>query len=142
MPDTQTIIPDSAVKEILNAAPNCFIMMDGQMEEYVAGKSLAVSFPVKDDYLNPAGTMQGGIITAAFDNVFGPLCLLASGTPMTTTLDIHTVYHKPIFADDTLRVKAEVKTSGRTKVYMTAEAFNMQGVLIASATSTYIHLRK
>ncbi len=121
-------------------SPDCFRTMEGCVEDYCPGTSLSVSFPVKESYLNPAKTMQGGFITAAFDNVFGPFCLLESGTPATTTIDINTTYHRPIMPGDTLRVTAFLKSKGKTKIHMIADAYNSEGKLVASATSTYIYL--
>ncbi len=72
--------------------PNCALFVRGEFVNYSPGKSLTVAFPVHKEYSNPAGSMQGGIISAAFDNVFGPLCLLESKTPLTTTIDINTSY--------------------------------------------------
>jgi acyl-coenzyme A thioesterase PaaI-like protein len=62
----------SKAEEALGTAPNCFRFMQGRVVEYLPQERLTVAFPVLDEYLNPAGSMQGGFITAAFDNVFGP----------------------------------------------------------------------
>ncbi len=120
--------------------PNCAEMVEGDFIEYIPGQRLTVAFPVKPEYLNPAHTMQGGIISAAFDNVFGPLCLLVTGTPRSTTIDINTSYHRPIMEGDTLTVIAKVTTRGRTRVFMAGEAYNTLGQLIATSTTNYIML--
>ncbi|HQO02846.1 MAG TPA: PaaI family thioesterase [Spirochaetota bacterium] len=128
--------------KLLGGSPNCFQFMDGRVREYEPGKSLTVSFPVREEYLNPAGTMQGGFISGAFDNVFGPLCHLLTQTTATTTIDLNTSYHRPIFPGDELTIRAEVKSQGKTKVHMVADAYNAEGKLIASSTTTYIHLKR
>ncbi len=128
--------------EILGPSPECFIMMEGRVEDFEPDSRLSVSFPVKKEYCNPAGTMQGGLITGAFDNVFGPLCYLATRTTATTTIDLLTHYHRPILPGDRLLITAAVKTKGRTKVHMVADAYNSEGKLIASASSTYIHISR
>lgn len=86
--------------------------------------------------------MQGGIITAAFDNVFGPLCWLTTGTPATAMVSINTTYHRPIFAADELKVVASVKYKGKTAIQLAAEAFNGQDKLVAAATCTYIYVNR
>jgi uncharacterized protein (TIGR00369 family) len=93
-----------------------------------------------ESYTNPGGSMQGGLISAAFDNVFGPLCHLATKTPATTTMSINTSYHRPIFPGDELTVTAKVISKGRTAIYMTGEAYNRDKKLVASANTTYIML--
>ncbi|CFX41896.1 HotDog domain [Syntrophomonas zehnderi OL-4] len=121
--------------------PHCFTFMQGRIIDYVAGQSLTVAFPVLPIYLNPARTMQGGFITAAFDNVFGPLCYSATGTPKTTTVDITTSYHRPISEGDELIITAMVKAQGKTKIHMAAEAYNRNKQLIATAATNYIHIK-
>lgn len=127
----------------MGIAPNCFISMQGRLTEFNEdNNSLTIAFPVLENYLNPAGSMQGGYITAAFDNVFGPLCQAVTGTSATTTVDINTSYHRPIFAGDELIVTAAVKLQGRSKIHMVAEAFNKKNKLIATATTNYIHVNR
>jgi len=138
----EKVSDNKEIESKLGVIPNCFRFMGGEVRAHEEGRSLTVAFPVREQYTNPAGTMQGGFITGAFDNVFGPLCYLATQTPMTTTIDINTSYHRPIFPGEELIIRAEVKTRGKTKVHMVAEAFNGEGKLIASATSTYIHLKR
>lgn len=41
-------------------------------------KSIVVKIPVLKSWLNPYGTMQGGMISAAIDNAVGPLSLLTA----------------------------------------------------------------
>lgn len=128
--------------ELLGDSPACFRLMAGRVEHYRADDLLTVSFPVQPDYCNPAGTMQGGLITGAFDNVFGPLCYLATRSRATTTIDLQTHYHRPVRPGDTLRITAAVKTRGRTKVHMTADAHDGEGRLVATATCTYLVLER
>lgn len=126
----------------LGPVPYCFSSMQGKVMNHVEGENLTVSFPVLRNYLNPAGTMQGGFITAAFDNVFGPLCYSATKSTKTTTVGINTCYHRPIFEGDELIITAMVKTQGRTKIHMLAEAYNQAHRLIATASCDYIRLTR
>ena len=127
-------------KKLLSEPP-CYTSMQASLLEYDSNR-VTVAIPVLESYLNPAGSMQGGFITAAFDNVFGPLCLLATGTPRTAAINIITTYHRPVFKGDSLVITATVKNSGNTAVYMEAEAYNKEGKHIASASSSYIIRRK
>lgn len=126
----------------LGPIPHCFSFMQARVIDYISGQSLTIGFPVRENYLNPARTMQGGFITAAFDNVFGPLCYLTTRTTTTTTLDINTSYHRPILEGDELIITATVKSSGKTKIHMVAEAYNQENKLIATATTNYIHVNR
>lgn len=126
----------------MGPVPHCFTFMQARVIEYDAGQRLTVSFPVLENYMNPAGSMQGGFITAAFDNVFGPLCYSATRTTYTTTLGIITSYHRPIWEGDELIITATVKSQGKTKIHMMAEAYNRENKLIATATTDYLHVNR
>lgn len=127
-------------KTILNVPP-CYTSMQAELLECEANQ-VTVAVPVLESYLNPAGSMQGGFITAAFDNVFGALCLLVTNTSGTAALNIITTFHRPIFKGDSLVITAAVKNAGNTAVYMEAEAYSKEGKHIASASSSYIIKRK
>lgn len=130
--------------EFINAnslpKPNCSGFVKGDFVEYNPGKSLTLAFPVLEDYLNPAQTMQGGIITAAFDNVFGPFCFLVSQTNSTAAIDINTTYHRPIIAGDVLTVTVNLIARGRTFIHMAGEAYDSRNKLIATCNTKYMVL--
>lgn len=143
-PGYATMLKDPEKLSILNRvfgeAPPCFSSMQGKVVDFDPGEHFTVSFPVLDSYLNPAGSMQGGFISAAFDNVFGPLCWIASGKPSGVMSEMNAAYHRPIFKGDALAIRACVKVQGRRKVHMLADAFNNENKLIASASATYLLL--
>jgi len=121
-------------------SPRCSSFIKGDFIEYIPGKSLTMAFPVLEDYLNPAQTMQGGIITAAFDNVFGPFCYIESKTGATAAIDINTTYHRPIMAGDVLTVTVHLLAKGRTFIHMTGEAYDSKNRLVATCTTKYMVL--
>lgn len=115
-------------------------MMRGEYVGYESRTMLSIAFPVLEEYLNPMNAMQGGIITAAFDNVFGPLSYLAARTPC-TTLDLHTNYIRSIVAGDTLTVTANIVSRGLSAMHLSGEAVNGKGKLIATCTSHMIPMK-
>lgn len=126
------------IKEHLGVVPACMSSMQVRVVDYDPEKAITIAVPVMESYLNPAGTMQGGFISAAFDNAFGPLCFLATGTPHTAALNIITNYHRPIFLEEELVIKARVTSKGRTIIHMEAEGYNQYEKLVATATTSYI----
>ncbi|QGU00068.1 hypothetical protein SYNTR_1474 [Candidatus Syntrophocurvum alkaliphilum] len=118
--------------------PNCFQTMNAEFLKYVPDESISVVLPVLEEHLNPGGAMQGGFITAAFDNVFGPLAQLTLQSFGVATIMLSTNYHRPIFSGDNIKITAEVKMKGRTMIHMIAEAYNNEGKLIATANTTYV----
>ncbi|MGS0763691.1 PaaI family thioesterase [Syntrophomonas curvata] len=123
----------------LGTPPRCYTSMQTRLLDLAPGR-VTVAIPVLESYCNPAGSMQGGFISAAFDNAFGPLCSTATPAAKATTLYINTAYHRPIFPDDELIIIATVKSKGRTMVYMTAEGYNRENQLVASASTQYMIL--
>ncbi len=126
----------------LGTPPPCYLNMQTQLLNVTSENSVTIAIPVLESYCNPAGSMQGGCISAAFDNAFGPLCILATGTPRTTALNINTSYHRPIFPGDELIITATVKSKGRTMVHILAEAYNREKQLIATANTQYLILNE
>jgi uncharacterized protein (TIGR00369 family) len=131
--DYKSMITDGILKVVVN--PNCAEMMKQEFVEYVEGESLTYNYPVMEMYSNPRKSMQGGFISAAFDNTYGPFVVLVTGMISFTTLDLYVNYHKPIYEDDTLTVIASIKSQGKTIIHLVAEAFNKEKELIASSTS-------
>ena len=60
------------------------------MLDYIEGESLTIGFPVFRHYLTHPVRCKGEFISAAVDNVFGPLCYSATKTPQTTMIDMMT----------------------------------------------------
>jgi len=121
--------------------PPCFVTMNAEFAAYESRSSLTVTFPVTENTLNPVGAMQGGFITAAIDNVMGPLSYLAMRNPA-STLDLHTQYVRAVTVGDTLTVTARVVSMGPVTMVMTAEARNGRGKLVAAATANAISVAK
>ncbi len=82
------------VKEF-DLPPPSFSVMKAEIIDYDKEKKTLLSkMPVLRDWLNPYGTMQGGMINAAIDNAVGPLSLLVAPLNMTRTME--TKYIKAI----------------------------------------------
>lgn len=78
-----------------NLPPPSFEIMQCEIVKYDEDEKLIiVKIPTLESWLNPFGTMQGGIIMGAVDNAVGPLSLLAA--PMSITRNIESKFIKPI----------------------------------------------
>lgn len=127
-------------EQLKEGAPNCVEVMKPRLIEYIEGEKMVMAFPVLEWQLNPRDAMQGGFITAAFDNVFGTLCIYETKEKSVATVDISTTYQRPIFKGDELIVTAWVKFRGKTLVHILGEGYNKEGKLIATASSNFILL--
>jgi acyl-coenzyme A thioesterase PaaI-like protein len=68
--------------------PPSFELMRCEIVEYDAHEQLMiVKMPVLEDWQNPFGGMQGGLINGAVDNAVGPLSLLVAGANMTRYME-------------------------------------------------------
>ena len=78
--------------------PPSFEIMQCEIVKYDKDEKLiVVKIPTLTSWLNPFGTMQGGIIMGAVDNAVGPLSLLVA--PMNITRNIESKLIKPITMD-------------------------------------------
>ncbi len=120
--------------------PNCSGFIKGEFLEYESRTMLKVRVPVTEESLNPMRSMQGGIITAAFDNAFGPLSYLAARNPC-TTLDLHTNFIRPAKEGETLTIRAKVISRSPVSIHLSGEAVNEKGKLIATCTSQMVVMK-
>lgn len=127
---------------INNAAPedrtvrsNCVEIMKQEVIEYIEGESLTCTYPVQEIFSNPRNSMQGGFISAAFDNCFGSLVYFTTGTLNFATVDMDVNYHRPIYINDTLTITVYLKSLGKTIIHLIGEAFDSDKRLIASGTT-------
>lgn len=120
---------------ILEARKNSVAILQHKFVEYSKGEYVTIGYPVLKMFLNPRGTMQGGFITAAFDNTFGTMVTFEKQTLRVATLNININFHCPILENDILYVTVYLKACGKSIVSLYGEGFNENGNLIATATS-------
>lgn len=78
--------------------PPVFMMMKGELLAIDMEQGmLKARFPVSENYLNPYGAMQGGMIAAAVDNTLGPLSVAVAPPNVTRTLEMK--YSQPVTPD-------------------------------------------
>lgn len=120
--------------------PNCYQWMKVKVLQYESRSMLSIELPVTEEMLNPMRVMQGGFVTAAFDNAFGPLSYVAARNPC-VTLDMHTQYLRPIPVGEMLTVTVRVMTRGPVSLHLTGEAYNRKGRLVATCSSNMIVMK-
>ncbi|TWI70661.1 acyl-coenzyme A thioesterase PaaI-like protein [Desulfobotulus alkaliphilus] len=120
--------------------PPCFETLSGMFTEYVPDTSLSCRFMHEKKLANPAGSLQGGFLMAAFDNVFGPFSILESGRAA-VSLELNGTFLRPLMVRDVsfdIRVSL-VEKSARFLV-MEAEARDSRMRLAAKAHSRMFFL--
>jgi acyl-coenzyme A thioesterase PaaI-like protein len=78
--------------------PPVFVTLQGEFIEFDAHASVLIArFPVLEQYINPYGTLQGGMVSALIDNTLGPLSFLVAPPNVTRRLEI--TYNQPVTLD-------------------------------------------
>lgn len=78
--------------------PPVYLAMGAEVVAYDAARGvLSVRFPLRDEYINAYGTVQGGVVAAAVDNVLGPLSMLVAPPNYTRRLEM--TYSRPVTPD-------------------------------------------
>ena len=112
-------------------------MLELQIEylEAVPGKSIKGKVPFQKRFTNPIKTYQGGILSAAMDDFFGPLSYISAGRPC-TTLSLNTTYLKPFTEKmEYIIIEAEVLQQTKSFIFMRAVAKSPEGALLAHGES-------
>ena len=117
--------------------PPVFNFMHGELLEFDPQSAyLKVRFPVLDDYLNPYGVMQGGLVAAAADNTLGPLSMLVAPPNVTRTLDMK--FSQPVTPDlEHIIVEARLQERDGRRLKFNAEVRDQGGKLLARARASH-----
>jgi uncharacterized protein (TIGR00369 family) len=121
--------------------PPSMITLKNSYTHFMPGVSLTAEVPFNDEFRNPVGFFQGGMLAAALDDVFGPLSYLTAENPC-VTLDYNIKFMRPFTKQDQKAVM-NVTVLAKTKSLITMEAkvTNPEGKLLASASMTSMILK-
>lgn len=103
--------------------------------EVTPGKRIRGKIPFQKRLTNPIGTYQGGFLTAAMDDHFGPLSYATAQRPC-TTLSLNTTFLKP-FVENMGHAIIEVEVLQKTKsfIFMRGMVTSPEGDLLCHAES-------
>jgi len=113
--------------------PPSFVIMQAEIAAFDPDNGiLTVRFPVLEQFCNPYGSMQGGMIAAAVDNTLGPLSMLVARPNVTRRLEMK--YSKPITPDlGTIIVTGKLLEEHKRQLTFSAEVRSLEGLLLARA---------
>ncbi len=117
--------------------PPVFLAMQGEFLAYDSENFvLSVRFPVLENWLNPCGIMQGGMVAAAIDNTIGPLSALVA--PANVTRHMELKYSRAVTPKmEYLIIKAQlVERNGRWLTFK-AETIDPQGQRLVRAKARH-----
>jgi uncharacterized protein (TIGR00369 family) len=98
--------------------------------------TIAIEFTADERFLNPGGTVQGGILAAMLDDTQGPAFFGSThGKHYAPTVDFTVSFVKPARPGKFIG-RGRVINVGRTIVFTEAELFDEGGELVARGTFT------
>ena len=120
--------------------PPTITLLNGEFGEFdLEAGTLTSYFTPGDKLLNPAGKVQGGMITAMLDDTMGPLMVvMAAGRAFPSSTDLHTRYFRPVLPGKKYRCEAKITRQGRNLCYSQASLYNEKGQEMAQAIQTAV----
>lgn len=99
-------------------------------------RTLSASFFIEDEFLNPAGYVQGGIVSAMLDDTMGPcLASLLDENQFAPTLSLNVSFIKGANPGK-FTGKSRVIKMGKKVCYLAGVLFDADNDLVATATAT------
>jgi acyl-coenzyme A thioesterase PaaI-like protein len=117
--------------------PPVFDFMQAELVEFDPDSAyLKVSFPIMEEYLNPYGVMQGGLVAAAADNTLGPLSMLVAPPNVTRSLEMK--FSQPVYPQmEKITVEAWLKERDDPWLRFTAQVRDQDSSLLARARAVH-----
>jgi uncharacterized protein (TIGR00369 family) len=98
--------------------------------------TIEVAFNATEQFLNPAGTIQGGLLAAMLDDTLGPaLVATLSRGEWAPTTDLHVQFLSPAWPGRIVGSGRVVRRGGQV-AFMTGELRDEGGNVVATATAT------
>lgn len=95
-----------------------------------------VEYTAREDFYNPVGSVQGGMLAAMLDETMGPAAVTLMGpNEITTTLEMKISFIRPATAGK-LVAEGRVVHKGRSVVFMEGSLSTEDESLVATATAT------
>jgi acyl-coenzyme A thioesterase PaaI-like protein len=124
-------------KEGFLIPPPIFVTMEGEFISFDQNMGvIKTKFPIQDTFLNPFGSMQGGMVAAAVDNTFGPLSMLVA--PPSVTRRIEMKFSRPVTPDlQYITVEARLVNRDDRMLTFHADVRDLRGTLLAKAKALH-----
>ena len=98
--------------------------------------TIEVAFTATDQFLNPAGVIQGGFVAAMLDDTLGPALVATLGPgQFAPTTDLHVQFLRPA-RPGRLTGRGRIVRRGRDVAVLAGELADSSGQLVAVATAT------
>lgn len=117
-----------------------FLKVLGVEVESVGPGSATLLLPVREELMRNDGILHGGAVASVIDSAFAfAIIPLLGDNERTVTIDMTLHYLRPLSGGVTKTV-ARVVRAGRRVITVSAELFDENGKLAATALSTYLRM--
>lgn len=114
--------------------------MNTEFVDYTEDGVFTLKYKLKDTQRNGYHLLQGGYISAFFDNNYGLFVYVAGEGHPFSTINMTMNFHKAVLAEtEELFVSTKVISAGKRIVCMEGEAYDPEGRLIATCQTNLIN---
>ena len=126
------------VEEMRDAVP--FLQHLGVQVESVGPGTATLLLPIRDEIMRNDGIVHGGAVASVIDSAFAfAIIPLLADNERTVTIDLTIHYLRPL-SGGVSKTVARVVRAGRRVITVSAELFDENGKLAATALSTYLRM--
>jgi uncharacterized protein (TIGR00369 family) len=124
----------------LQIPPNCDLTLGLTCVEKSEDASTVWRMRVDERFLNPAGIVQGGFLSAMMDSAMGASAVLSVGDRKVyvANTEMKSSFLRPVRDGDVLTCTARVLKPGNVVAFLEARVVDEQRNLVATASSTYL----
>jgi len=124
----------------LQIPPNCDLTLGLVCVEKSTPGTTTWQMRADERFANPAGFMQGGLLSAALDSAMGASAVSAQRgrKVFVANTEMKVSFIRPVLPGTLLQVVATVLKAGRVICFVEAKVHDESGALVATASSTYL----
>ncbi|HUZ41723.1 MAG TPA: PaaI family thioesterase [Acidimicrobiales bacterium] len=125
---------------VLQIPPNCDLTLGLTCLEKRSDATTVWRMRVDERFLNPAGIVQGGFISAMMDSAMGASAVLTvkDRKVYVANTEMKSSFLRPTRNGDVLTCTASVLKPGKVVAFLQARVEDEKGILVATASSTYL----
>jgi len=124
----------------LQIPPNCDLTLGLTCLEKGPDATTVWRMRVDERFLNPAGIVQGGFLSAMMDSAMGASAVLSvkDRKVYVANTEMKSSFLRPVRNGDVLTCTASVLKPGNVVAFLGARVVDGEGTLVATGSSTYL----